>query len=254
MNINIIKSPFYKKYTYPFEELRDILEEFSCSQLTSITKKQIEYRINTFKYKIIHEQSIDSSEEQYFDFTCSFGVVTKVKCKNIFTACIMYDKYIPYNFIGECSEYTFNNGDKVEYDHTLEEYMYIKKPVEIKLPESLKIEEIPLPHPPDKSETDLIFEEIKDKLESLSENELRKYCDLFGGIKFNVIYSEMKRRDQIKLKEFREQNPGVPDDATKLIAGKNYGGDLDGGFEIQTINGELWFVPKGCSGGLDGEI
>lgn len=90
------------------------------------------------------------------------------------------------------------------------------------------------------------FDQIKNKLNILSDNELSKYCSLFSGDKFKTIYNEITRRKELLLQVFRKENPGVPDYAIELKIGKNYSGRSDGDYEIQTINDKLWFIPGTC--------
>lgn len=99
----------------------------------------------------------------------------------------------------------------------------------------------------DTKENNIFFETIKDKLDLLSDEDLINYCELFcDSDKFHLLYAEINRRKDLKLHEFRKQNPNVPDNATKLTIGKNYSGRADGKFEIKTINGKLWFVEGHC--------
>lgn len=47
------------------------------------------------------------------------------------------------------------------------------------------------------------------------------------------------------IKLFEEtENIEIPENAEELVVGKNYSGRADGSFEIKTINGKLYFIPK----------
>ena len=123
---------------YPFETLINILNSFSGEFVDYKFEKALKCKLDEFKHHLVYKYNIPNDEIQYFnlnlltkEFPDSWKSFTlenaingiKIKCGNLYTACILYNHYIPYFMIRSLEEYTFNDGFKVYYDCELDEYM-----------------------------------------------------------------------------------------------------------------------------------
>ena len=110
---------------YPFEELKDILNEYILSPNSPSLIIALNRSIEKFIYDIAHRYYLSDIERNMLHITTNVDNDTlNVKCGNLFTACILYNHYIPYMFINPNDyEYEFKNGDIIEFNKTLNEYM-----------------------------------------------------------------------------------------------------------------------------------
>ena len=236
-----------KNYEYPYEELMDFLKSFEGKAVSSYDKffeGEFKYRLDEFKDRILGEQGIRKNDSDYelFGFLISAGSESgsiKINCRNLFTACVLFGKYVPSWILGGEKEFTFKNGDCIVFNKVLDDYVLIK---------GIDISTINIPEPKSKGLIDV--EELKKELnlENLTTEKLNKLLNSFDGIKYTLVKDELNKRAQVQLWNFKIKNPDVPDNAIEIILGKSYEGNIDGAFEVKTINGKLWFIPKtSCS-------
>ena len=126
MKFNYIQHYNSTEFNYPFEELRHELGIFQAKCVTSTTFNWLKNTIDSFKYKLCYNFNLSESEIGEFEIIYSLNEVATVRCRNIFTACILYDHYIP-NFLLKCAdssnEVIFTNGDRIYYDYNINEFM-----------------------------------------------------------------------------------------------------------------------------------
>ena len=130
--INISIKNNEKSYKYPFEELRVILKSFEFRQLTPQTEMEFEQVLLQFKTKTLNEYTTDNSELKHFNFSYSLQGTPFLRCSNLFSACLVYGKYVPHTLLKGQNRFVFNSGEVIEYDSELNEYMYHQNMIELK--------------------------------------------------------------------------------------------------------------------------
>lgn len=283
----------------PFEELRDFAKGFERRAINNNLRNQFEAWIDNFKHNLKHRYYLSEGEFGHLHINCGLGEHSHIDAGNLFTACLLFDKYIPYCYIKDNPfEYRFPDGDRVMFQNG--EYFLLKAdPTKIKTAEELskmtraernkyyKEDKITpnidlrdafgefIESPEDvqhykeqfsafrdclgrfkanKEERLNVaineFEKVKERLESLSDEELKRFREGLDDVNYKFVVGETDRREKIKrqkeVDEFEKKNPGVPFGAIEIVAGKNYSGCSDGNYEIKTINGKLWFIPGAC--------
>lgn len=233
-----------KEYQYPFEELKDILKNFEGKAISSYSNffdGEFKYTLDEFKDRTLGEQGIRQNDPDYdlFGFLIKSGSETgsiRIKCRNLFTACVLFGKHVPSWILGNEKEYTFKNGDCIVFNEVLDDYTMIKG-IEI------STVNIPLTKSSGIIDVELVKKELN--LENLTTNKLEKLSYKLSGIRYTLVKDELNKRKEVQLQKFRIKNPGVPDNAIQIISGKTYSGRADGDFEVKTINGKVWFIPIG---------
>lgn len=234
-----------KEYQYPFEELKNILKSFEGKAISSYSNffdGEFKYVLDEFKNRILGEQGIRQDDPDYdlFGFFIKSGSESgsiRIKCRNLFTACVLFGKHFPSWILGNEKEYTFKNGDCIVFNEVLDDYTMIK---------GVEISTINIPLT--KSSGFIDVEAVKKELnlENLTTSKLQKLSYKLSGIRYTLVKDELNKRAEVQLQKFRIENPGVPEYAIKIIPGKTYKGNADGDFEIKSINGKIWFIPGNC--------
>lgn len=207
-----IESKPQKKYDTPFEELQEILKEYLSKDISKSLESIIN-EVENFKNRLISNNVFLEIEKEHFGINVSNNIDTlDIKPKNLFTACILFGKYVPIFFLGNEHFFVFDDGSLVYYDTMSGKYI---------LENSINYR----------------------NLSELTDEDLNHRLHVAHSGLFTVLYQENKKRSLDKLENFRKDNPGVPDYAIELIVGKNYDGRADGDFEVKTINNKLWFIP-----------
>ena len=119
-NINPIKQVDYE---YPFQELQDILKNFIYQPMD----EKLTYAINMFSDKILHEQDVHDDDRKYFKLLIkSEKNILSIKCSNLFTACVINGKYVPYQILRNYDdEFEFTDRSKIYYDEEVGEFLCI---------------------------------------------------------------------------------------------------------------------------------
>src|ERR1035437_9663759 len=214
-----------KKYESPFHELMDIIN--NCEFLRADKAKyKFKSELLDFRFNIKSRLKLTDTEFKLFDFAHSCDdEALSIKCKNLFTACILYGHYVPYMFVHHNeTKFVFKDDSYVEYitNNGTGDWLYFNN-VKLNFGQ-IPSEQIPLLHPPETKNTLDSFNKVKKNLNEISDEELRFLLDMTSGSNFHQAYAEKKRREELKLAEWRKENPGVPDGATKLEVGNNYYG------------------------------
>lgn len=237
-----------KKYEYPFEELRDIVKSFE-GRFFNLDNSNLELefksKLDYFREKVLHEQNVIDNERYLFQFNYSLGENSFIQCVNLFTACIIYGKYVPAMFLVGRNEFEYKNGDRIVFDELLAEYVFIPKGNIVNLQEifpinsdsNVSVHKLTLVEKID------ILNDIN--LEDCSIDRLYELLNKANRKEYHLIYDEITRKKEIKLQKFRIENPGVPDNAIEIVSNKTYSGRSDANFEVKTINGKIWFIPIG---------
>lgn len=136
-----------KKYKYPFQEWAEILKDFEC---LPYDQRVIDSRLDQFKKALLYEKRIPLLEMEHFEMTFSVGkyengIRQQDTCKinNLFTACILYNRYMPYSMLKE-NQTTIEFSDcSVLYDAQVGGYVLKPKGIELKMSLSmLTVEQI----------------------------------------------------------------------------------------------------------------
>ena len=122
-----------KKYEYPFQELKDILDKYRLFLVDEETLEEIKFNIISFRDRLM--EGLGEDEKEHFKIYISTVDQIRIdkgkiifKCGNLFTACILYGKYVPYSIIKDYEEikrYDFDDGSYIEDSWSFKEYMYI---------------------------------------------------------------------------------------------------------------------------------
>lgn len=115
-----------KEYNYPFEELRDILSSFDYTMMDAKNKTYLDNIIKKFLAKITHKYIPYNSDFDSLVLHYNFSDNTIVYCGNLFTACVLYGRYVPLCLVINENYYIFPDGDYIEYNKKLQEYVYYK--------------------------------------------------------------------------------------------------------------------------------
>ena len=207
-----------KEYNFPCVELQHILSSYVGS---NSNQEEIQNIINSFKGKIIDKLLLSGKELEEFQITVYEFPEISVKCKNLFTAIIMFGRYVPLINIPEGKKsWRFETGDNLQYNEEKDCWILYKA--------SLSIQDMFVP-----------FEENKidgyEKRPVVTQEELEA----------RSIYTYQEKKKKVQ-KDFEEAHPGVPYGSVLIELGKSYEGYLDGQIVIKTINGQLWALPIVC--------
>ena len=126
MKFNFISHYNSTEFNYPFEELRKILNQFAFESMTTTTFNWFQNAIELFKYNICTNFRLSESEIGEFELNYNLNEVATVRCKNMFTACILYDHYLTslyFKWNENKNEVVFTNGDRIYYDNNVNEFI-----------------------------------------------------------------------------------------------------------------------------------
>ena len=118
----------------PFEELKDILKSFNGNMITTNFKREVHTTLDVFKHKMKERFQINNNEIDNFVLSLSIpneGGTAKLKCDNLFTACILFGRYVPYYIVDGKDNFQFKDGVIIAYSHEYEEFMCNKLKVDI---------------------------------------------------------------------------------------------------------------------------
>lgn len=116
-----VKKP---EYDFPYLELKSIVSSFEGRFLDESTKREFEYAINDFRWRVFAELQANPDDFDKFELLYSLESGF-VKCKNLYTACILYSRYIPFSFLEkDQKDIVFKDSSKIEYSLDLQEYIY----------------------------------------------------------------------------------------------------------------------------------
>jgi hypothetical protein len=204
-----------KEYNFPCIELQHILSSYIGN---ASRQEEIQNVINSFKGKIIDKLFLSGKELEEFQITAEGFPEISVKCKNLFTAIIMFGRYVPLVMLPEgCERWKLENGDTLQYNKENDTWILYKSNLVLDMFSPLEKVAIDEKRPV----------VTRDELEARS----------------IYAYQEKKKKTQ---KEFEETHPGVPYGSVLIELGKTYEGHLDGQIVIKTINGQLWALPIFC--------
>ena len=125
-NINCLNKPNWLENKNPFENLQIILSKFIGESRSFQTETEIIGALQEFKDHVLYLYNVPDSGRQYFKLACIFDEDILIKCTNLFTACLMFGKYVPHFFLEGKDEFIFPNGDKIFYDIYHENYFFEK--------------------------------------------------------------------------------------------------------------------------------
>lgn len=229
--------------------INDIVRKYELQPASDQTKYNLESELRQLRQLIAVKFHLSRYEFDHVQFHLDFGVDSVLKFGNLFTACLVNDRYVPLSLIENRERIEFEDSSEIYSDASMSGGWVLKRPIQISQEGVISVfeEVVPKLHPDETDQRNKIFDSIKDNLQALSDGELREYMNMFGGTKFYVLVEEKIRREKLVEQEFIKNNPGVPLEATLLEPGKTYSGHADGSFEIKTINGKLWFIPTSSS-------
>ena len=234
----------------PFEILLGRLKhDFECNMLDcrrfeeSESNAEIKYCIDSFLALMADEYNLWEDEKKLLKIDISYkkllkidisykegmsidgGLIIGMEPTNMFTACVLFGKYVPKFFIApDSKEVITRDLSKVTYK---DDKYYLSEVDETKIKST-------------------------DELRMMSVSEHEKYYNNIPykntviALSFPASKEITHSIEEKKINDFEKENPGVPYGATELSPGKNYSGRSDGNYEIKTINGRLWFIPGAC--------
>ena len=254
----------------PCEQIKEFLEtKIYLQPMNSTTKLNFVGVIDNLKFKIKIKNNLSDEEFQQLDIPYKIELINNenkwykeggskicVKARNMFTACLLFGKYVPYWLVkNKPKEFLFSDCDKVIY-HDGKYFLIKADPNKMKTREEImemsKIERERY-YNEDKSISIDISNVVKTEKEyETHKDELRREIELLGKSSIHkIVVNEIERRKQIEVSEF-ELKFEVPYGSVKLEVGKNYMVYIDGEMKIKTVNGELWAFPPTC-GSIDEE-
>jgi hypothetical protein len=121
------------EYEYPFEELLDILKKaFVRRSFTPERERGLSSIIDTFGSIVMDKLQIPILERKEFKLAYNIvdGDKVVILCGNLYTACIMFGRKIPFNVAAGQKLIQYRNGDIIRFVNDAIGYVYIKCPSE----------------------------------------------------------------------------------------------------------------------------
>jgi len=111
--------PEEPEFNYPLDEIMHIMEELQFSMMDSSFDNKLSNILVNFENRVLNKFNIPSEERSNFGLTWQHSSENKIaiKCKNLFTACIMFGHYMPYIFVEGLNKFTLKDGSTIEYLH-----------------------------------------------------------------------------------------------------------------------------------------
>ena len=120
VNFSGINMPARKMYERPIDELNEILQKYLYQMQTPQLIHGMESEINHFTESIAYDYNLRGIERDAFNINFRGGYSDHVIItpSNLFSACILFGKYVPYYFVEDKYIITFLDGDVVSFEET----------------------------------------------------------------------------------------------------------------------------------------
>jgi len=126
--VDIIEVDKEKKYTYYFEELKEELKNLSYSFYHNYkdVEDKIQRLCSYILAKALSEFNCSDEEKKYAKLnTCFANHSVNVQCGNLFTACLLFNYYVPFEITKTYSKsepLKLRDGNEIYYDFDICDY------------------------------------------------------------------------------------------------------------------------------------
>jgi len=113
------------KSIFKFQEQ---IKQYEIYPISDEIKYQILRHIDQLKYYLSDELniSLDEIKNMQLDLKFKFSEALFIVPMNLFTACIIYGRYVPYFIVKNKREYIFSDDCKIFFDDEQEKWIYSK--------------------------------------------------------------------------------------------------------------------------------
>jgi hypothetical protein len=112
---------------YPIKDLQNILNKYMGCDLSNEIIARINNDLNMFTYELGIKFDILQNDYKHIQFNIWSGVNFEINPKNIFTAMLLFGKYVPYIHTVGLDKFEFNDGSFICHDYNRAEYVF--KPI-----------------------------------------------------------------------------------------------------------------------------